>query len=278
MEIGRALRDAARVLESISVNARFDAELLMARALGVSRSDMLLHHLSDPVPDVFAALLARRASHEPMGYILGEESFFGLAFKVGPDVLIPRPDSEVLVEQALDCGRDARCVLDCGTGSGALLLSVLFHLKTARGVGIDRSEKALAIAKENALTLGLADRAALVRADWDEPGWSDALGGPFDLVLANPPYVEADAQLEPSVRDFEPAGALFAGHEGLDAYRRLLPQIPGLLAPDGHALIEIGASQAAPVSELARGCGLTVQQLHRDLADRPRVVQMSARR
>lgn len=273
MTIAETLREAADALAATSDTPRLDAELLMAHALGVSRSDLLLRRLADPVPHAFAALVARRLAHEPVAYILGEQDFFGLPLRVTPDVLIPRGDSETLVTAALAARPDAQSVLDCGVGSGALLLAVLSRLERARGIGIDRSPGALAVAAENAERLGLTARARMVRADWDRPGWAEALGGPFDLVLANPPYVEDDADLAPSVRGHEPAGALFAGPEGLDAYRILIPQLPGLLAPSGAALVEIGAAQAAAVSELAAQAGLATA-LHRDLGNRPRVLEM----
>lgn len=274
MIVSQALREAAKALEAVSATPRLDAELLMAHALSTTRSEMLLRHMNDPVPGGFAQMLERRRAHEPVAYILGREEFFGLTLKVTPDVLIPRSDSEVLVERALACKPDARSVLDCGTGTGALLLAVLNHLADAEGVGIDRSARAVEVARENAEALGLARRAKMVLADWDKPGWSASVGGPFDLVLANPPYVETSAGLEPSVREFEPAGALFAGREGLDAYRRLIPQLPALLAPGGIALVEIGASQAEAVGTICSRVGL-VAKLHRDLANRPRVMQLS---
>jgi len=273
--IRAALREAATSLDAVSITARFDSEWLMAHALGVSRSELLLRHLDDAVPGGFPRLLARRLTQEPMAYILGDQEFYGLPFMVGPQVLIPRQDSEVLVEQALACRPDARRVLDCGTGSGALLLAVLHHLPAASGVGIDRSQPALAVAEKNARALDLADRANFAMADWEEPGWADALGGPFDLVLANPPYVEDHAQLEPSVRNFEPAEALFAGADGLNAYRVLMPQISALLAPGGHALIEIGATQAPAVEHLGRQAGFAVNT-HQDSANRPRVIHLSS--
>lgn len=274
MVVSQALREAAKALETVSATPRLDAELLMAEALSVSRSEMLLRHMDDPVPAGFAPMLERRRAHEPVAQILGREEFFGLTFTVTPDVLIPRSDSEVLVEQALACKPDAKSVLDCGTGTGALLLAVLHNLPEADGVGIDRSARAVEVARDNAEALRLSGRARMLHADWDAPGWTDSIGGPFDLVLANPPYVETGAELEPSVRHFEPAGALFAGEDGLDAYRKLIPQLPVLLAPGGLAFVEIGASQADAVSAIARASGLQAR-LHRDLAKRPRVLQLS---
>ncbi len=228
--------------------------------------------MDDPAPAHFAALVERRLAHEPVAYIIGETEFFGRPFLVSPAVLIPRSDSEVLVEAALKAAPDACRVLDCGTGSGALLLSLLAERPGAEGIGTDRSLDALQVAAANAARLGLAGRARLIRADWDEPGWADGLGR-FDLILANPPYVEDAAELAPSVRAYEPAGALFAGPEGLDAYRVLIPQLPALLALHGTALVEIGAAQAEPVSAIAQSSGLSVQ-LHRDLGGRPRVLQL----
>lgn len=273
MSIAQALRRATDELAAASDTPRLDAELLMAHALGVTRSEMLLRHMGNAAPEGFAALLERRLGHEPVAYILGEQEFFGLPFRVTPAVLIPRADSEVLVEAALAARPDAARVLDCGTGSGALLLAVLAKLTRAEGVGIDRSAEALAIAAENARLLGLETRTRMIQADWDRPDWTAALDGPFDLILANPPYVESDARLAPSVSAHEPAGALFAGPEGLDAYRALVPQLPGLLTPDGVALVEIGASQADSIAAIAGSAGFSAR-LHRDLGGRPRVLQL----
>jgi release factor glutamine methyltransferase len=272
--VAEAIRAAAVRLAASSDTARLDAEVLMAHALGTSRSELLLRHMRDPAPGGFAALVERRAGHEPVAYITGVQEFFGLPFSVTRDVLIPRGDSEVLVESALAVGARARTVLDCGTGSGALLLAVLTNLPDARGIGIDRSPAALAVATENARALGLGDRARMLAADWHQPGWSEDLGGPFDLILANPPYVEADAPLALSVRGFEPAEALFSGPEGLDDYRVLIPQLAALLAADGHALVEIGHLQAEAVIAIGAAAGL-VAELHRDLGARARVIAFS---
>ena len=272
MTAGEAIRAAAERLSAISDTARLDAEVLMAHAFGVSRSDLFLRHMRDPEPAGFAALVERRAASEPVAYIVGNQDFFGLTLAVSPAVLIPRGDSEVLVEAALAARPNVKRVLDCGTGSGALLLAVLANLPGASGIGIDRSPEALAVARGNAETTGLADRAEMRMADWNQADWSAGLGQ-FDLILANPPYVEETAELAPSVRAYEPSGALFAGIEGLDAYRVLIPQLPDLLAQGGAALIEIGHAQAEPVTAIARGAGFTCR-LHHDLGGRPRVLEL----
>jgi release factor glutamine methyltransferase len=268
--VAKALREAARQLETVSDTARLDAELLMAEALGVSRSELLLRHVGDPEPDVFADLVMRRLAHEPVAQILGRKEFYGREFWVCRDVLTPRADSETTVAAALEaCPPDAR-ILDCGTGSGALLLTLLAELPGARGIGIDRSQAALAVAADNAARLGLGDRAELRLADWHKPGWSAGLGR-FDCVIANPPYVEIGAKLDPSVREFEPAGALFAGPDGLDDYLVLVPQLPVLLEPRGVAVLEIGASQADAVADIAAKAGFA-SELRRDLGARARAL------
>ena len=268
--ITQALRDAAHSLAVVSDTARLDAELLMADALGVSRSELLLHHNGAAVPKRFAALLERRLAHEPVAYILGRQEFYGREFRVGPDVLIPRPDSESVVAAALEAMPRPERVLDCGTGSGALLLTVLAECEEAEGVGIDRSLGALAIAQENADALGLSGRARMIERDWTQDGWAADLGQ-FDLILANPPYVESEAQLAPSVHLHEPAGALFSGPEGLDDYRILIPQLPALLGQSGCAVLEIGATQEVAVSRIAEDAGFCVE-LRRDLGGRPRAL------
>ena len=267
MTVADALREAARQLAARSDTARLDAELLMAHALGVSRSDMLLRHMQEPEPASFAALVERRAGHEPVAYIVGRKEFYGREFVVGPGVLIPRMDSETTVAAALEACPAPRRVLDCGVGSGALLLTVLAEAGGG-GVGIDRSPEALAIAARNARshTRGVM----LLRRDWHEPGWTRGLGR-FDLILANPPYVEDDAPMAPDVRHWEPEGALFAGPEGLDDYRVLIPQLPELLTESGVTVLEIGATQAEQVTEIAAQSGFACE-LHRDLADRPRAL------
>ncbi len=274
-ECSLALREAAQSLAATSDTPRLDAEVLMAHAMGVSRSDLLLRHTGDAVPASFAALVERRARHEPVAYITGQQEFFGLRLAVTPDVLIPRGDSEVLVEQALAARPDAQRVLDCGTGSGVLLLAVLAGLPKARGIGIDISATALKVAQGNARQLGI-DRARFLERNWHEAGWAGDLGH-FDLILANPPYVETIADLAPSVRNYEPAQALFAGPEGLDDYRVLIPQLPELLSQNGIAFVEIGANHADSVTAIAMASGLSAR-LHKDLGGRPRVLELAASR
>ena len=273
MTIADAIRAAAERLCATSDTARLDAELLMAHVLGVSRSQLLLLRMRDeaaPHAAGFDRLVERRAAHEPVAHLLGVQEFFGLEFAVTPDTLIPRGDSETIVQAALDCApHDAR-VLDMGTGSGALLLAFLYERPDAKGLGIDASAAALAVASANGQRLGLAERAQFVQANWLESGWAHDLGR-FDLVLCNPPYVESDAILDPDVREFEPATALFAGPEGLDDYRAIVPQLGKLLVPGGVAIFEIGAGQAEAVGAIASESGFAAET-RRDLADRPRAL------
>lgn len=277
MTVAEALREATARLSAISDSARLDAELLMAQALGVGRNDLLLRHMRDDAPAGFEGLVARRERHEPVAYILGRKEFYGREFVVAPGVLIPRMDSETTVAAALEACPTPRRVLDCGVGSGALLLTVLAEAGGGggEGVGIDRSEEALAIAARNASRHAMGHRATLLRRDWSRPGWADDLGR-FDLILANPPYVEDDAAIEPDVRRWEPEGALFAGPEGLDDYRLLIPQLPALLAENGVAVLEIGATQAEAVAAIAAAAGFT-WDLRRDLGGRPRALVLRLR-
>jgi release factor glutamine methyltransferase len=270
MTVGEAIRVAAERLAATCDTARLDAELLMAHALGVTRSEMLLKAMRDPAPESFAALVERRAWHEPVAYITGTTEFYGRTFAVEPGILIPRSDSETLIEAALAACPNPRRVLDLGVGSGALLLTVLAERPGAQGVGIDASGVAIDVAGENAITLGIANPWELHLRDWRTPGWADDLGT-FDLILCNPPYVEDTAQLDRQVRDFEPSTALFSGSEGLDDYRILIPQLRKLMNPGAVAIFEIGANQAAAVTALAEAQGFTVT-LRRDLAGRARAL------
>lgn len=270
MTAGEAIRAAAERLAATSDTARLDAELLMAHALGLSRSDMLLRAMREPAPEGFAALVGRRAGHEPVAYITGEAEFYGLPLKVTPATLIPRGDSETLVEAGLAAAGESGRAIDLGTGSGALLLALLANRVGWSGVGIDASPDAVAVASANAAALGLSERSTWLQRNWLTAGWADDLGQ-FDLILCNPPYVEADATLDAQVRDYEPATALFAGPEGLDDYRVLIPQLVKLLAPGGVAIFEIGHTQAEAVTAIAAAAGLSATLRH-DLAGRPRAL------
>lgn len=272
MIVRDALTNAATRLAGISETPRLDAELLMAHALEITREEMLLTRTDADVPPVFDALLARRVAHEPVAYITGRRAFWTIELEVGPGVLVPRPDSETLIEAAVAHFGDAgpATILDLGTGPGTLLLAALDQWPDARGVGIDRSEHALAYAHCNAVRLGLADR-----ADFRPGDWSDGLDARFDLILCNPPYIEADADLPPDVADWEPAEALYAGPDGLDDYSRLAPLLGALLAPGGIACIEIGAGQAEAVSALFAVQGFTISS-RRDLRGTIRCLVLAA--
>ena len=274
MTVNQAIRAATVRLGAGTDSARFDAELLMAHALGTTRSDMFLKRMADPAPAAFDALIERRAGHEPVAYITGEAHFWGLRLAVSPAVLVPRADSETLIEAAQSAlaNHPPQRILDLGAGSGCLLLAALNEWPEAQGVGIDSSADALAVAARNAKVHARPGQVNLLERDWNHAGWSDSLGQ-FDLILANPPYVEDAADLEPTVRDHEPASALFAGPEGLDEYRVLIPQLPALLNDGGVAMIEIGAGQADQVTSIAAQAGFAVT-LHRDLGERPRALEL----
>lgn len=279
MIVSEALRAAAERLAQTSDTARLDAELLMAHALEVSRSDMLLQHMDKPEPMGFAGLIDRRATHEPVAYITGWTEFYGRRFDVGPGVLIPRADSEVLIDVALEIAPPQARILDMGAGSGALLLTFLAERPEASGVAIESSQEAIEFALDNWLGVDVALGQAtgdvtdtihwqIYKRSWNTPGWADDLGQ-FDLILCNPPYVETGAELAPDVRDFEPADALFAGDDGMDDYRILMPQLAGSLADNGVVIFEIGHRQGEMIEDLARRHGFSAE-LRQDLGGRDR--------
>ncbi|BBB07095.1 peptide chain release factor N(5)-glutamine methyltransferase [Sphingopyxis sp. EG6] len=272
--VAESLRTATNLLTGISDTPRLDAELLMAHALGVERQDVLLDPARYDVPELYAHLVARRMAHEPIAYIVGYRDFWTLRIEVGPGVLIPRPDSETLVEACLELARGRGAgwpsrVLDLGTGPGTLLLAALSEFPEATGVGIDASEQALAYARDNAGELGMADRASFRAGDWGA-----GIDGPFDLILCNPPYIGDAEPLMRDVADHEPAGALFAGADGLADYRRIIPDLPRLLAPGGAAVLEIGHRQRASVWELAEAAGFAAA-CRQDLGGRDRALLLT---
>ncbi|MDB5372498.1 MAG: protein-(glutamine-N5) methyltransferase, release factor-specific, partial [Belnapia sp.] len=267
--VGFFLCRAGQHLRAAAIdNPRHEARLLLAHALDCRQED-LLRDPRAPVPAAaaaqFADYLRRRLDHTPIAYLLGFAEFWSLRLGVSPATLIPRADSESLIEAALDAFPDrgrVRRILDLGTGTGCLLLAALGEFPEAIGIGLDRIPAAAALAQDNARALGLADRARFVVADWAAP-----IRGSFDLILANPPYIEAAAipGLMPDVARHEPASALDGGPAGLDAYRAIVADLPALLAPAGRAILELGLGQRPAVEALARARGLTPLACRTDL-------------
>lgn len=250
---------------------RLDAEVLLAHQLGWSRGDLILKSDLMIDPQDYDLMVKRRALGEPVAHITGSREFWSLDLIVTPDVLIPRPDSETLIEVALRLAAHPPArILDLGTGSGALLLAALSEWPEATGIGIDASAAALAVAQRNAVRTGLGNR-AMFRAG----NWGQGLDERFDLILSNPPYIAETEPLSDEVRMHEPATALFAGHDGLDDYRRILPQLSRLLQPGGLAVVEIGYRQGAALLDLAAMHGLHAS-VHPDLAGRDRAVALRA--
>lgn len=278
--IGDVITNATSVLAGAGIpEARREARLLACHALNL-RSEVTLAHPQRRVAVSghrrFETAVKRRALREPMAYILGSREFWSLEFRVTRDTLVPRPESETIVEVALEflARRQAPPrILDLGTGSGCLLLALLSEVPAASGVGVDVSPEALAVACENARSLGLEERAALLCANW-----TSALSGAFDIVVANPPYISERelVMLAPEVRRFEPRIALSAGEDGLAAYRAILPELPRVLAPDAVAVLEIGAGQAEAIPCMAERLGMQVVGTRNDLAGRPRCVVIAA--
>ena len=266
------IRDAASRLAK-SDTPRLDARVLAKYALGLDDTGLVVESRRALTADEaarFEALVARRAAGEPVAYIVGEKEFRGLTFRMAPGVLVPRPDSETLIEAAARRRRQHAPlrILDLGVGSGALLVALLAHFEKATGVGADVDAAALALARDNADRLGVGARARIVESDWGE-----GVEGPFDLIVSNPPYIPegARAGLPADVRDFESPRALFAGEDGLAAYRAILNAAPRLAAPGALIVLELGERQDAAVGALAREAFAAASiAVEPDLEGRPR--------
>ncbi|MFD1378438.1 peptide chain release factor N(5)-glutamine methyltransferase [Fodinicurvata halophila] len=276
--VGRLLDEAARRLrESGFASPRREARLLLAGVLEVPSGKLLAYPEQEVAPrgeNDFGAALERRLQGEPLSRILGRREFWSLEFEITPAVLDPRPDSETLIQGLLArlSEREGEwSVLDLGTGSGCLLLAMLHELPQARGIGTDCSEEALLVARRNATRLGLDARCRFLCADWGA-----ALQGPFDIVLCNPYIGEVErAGLPVEVAMHDPATALFAGPDGLAAYRSLSGQLPDLVGKNGIAAVEIGAAQAEAVARLFRQAGAGSVEVLRDIAGHPRCLLLS---
>ncbi|MFB0489882.1 release factor glutamine methyltransferase [Methylobacterium sp. OAE515] len=275
-------RGSALLADGGIAEAAGDARFLLLGVLGLETRDLVLHGDKVLDPDEaasFDAALTRRLAGEPVARILGAWEFWGLPFRLAPETLVPRPDTEILVEVALAAVADRtsplRC-LDLGTGSGCILTALLSELPGAFGIGVDRSEAAVAEARHNAAANGVGDRAAFFVGDW-----CDAAQSSFDLIVSNPPYIgrKVIATLQREVRDHDPIAALDGGPDGLQAYRRILDGIGtrALLAAGGTLAVEIGYDQAETVRALAQASGFSERGLIRDLAGHDRVLSFGLR-
>jgi release factor glutamine methyltransferase len=276
LSIRDLLHDAAGRMSAAGVDsARTDARILLAHAMDVTREDLIAATRQPSAEEaaLFESFVARRLAREPVAYIQGRREFWSLDLKVGSGVLVPRPETETLIEQALTAFPDRNAALsiaDLGAGSGALLVAALKEFPNAQGTGFERSPEAFAYAEANLARHGLAARGRIVATDWNKAD------GPFDLILSNPPYIPtADIEdLDPEVRLFEPRAALDGGADGLDAYRGLAGLLPRLLKPGGMALLELGLGQAELVEPLFQS--LTVVRVAPDLAGISRVLVLRA--
>ncbi len=262
---------------------RLDAELLLAKVLGLPRIQLYVQFdrlLAEEELSDFKALLQRRAQREPLTYILGEKEFYSLPFKITPSVLIPRPETEGIVEVGLvhlsTLNVPTPRILDLATGSGCILISLLKNFPSARGIGVDLSHAALEIAALNAKILGVAESLQWFQHDLSQV-WPESLRGPFDLMTANLPYVSETEylQLQPEIQNYEPRDALVPGPTGLEAFEWVLPQVPLRLAPRGLALLEVGFNQGEALLQVARQCLKDFQvEVQKDLAGQDRYLYL----
>ncbi|HEY9078782.1 peptide chain release factor N(5)-glutamine methyltransferase [Magnetovibrio sp.] len=278
LTVGAAQRACVEPLKVAGIDAPvMEARLLVGFVLDGGPERVLADRdevLTDQQAATLKAALAQRCRRVPMAQIIGVREFWSLPFKVTSATLSPRPDTETLIEAILDHAAAPARVLDLGTGTGCILLALLSEWPRATGVGVDASEEALLVAQENARALDMETRARFVCADWNESQWMDALDGPFDVVVSNPPYIPASdiETLEADVRDFEPRRALDGGEDGLDAYRTIIAQLNVLLSDGGVAGFEVGIGQAEQVAALMGAAGFEFLESRTDLGGVARAV------
>lgn len=272
-----AVDETAKALQDSGVESPLlEAQLLVAHALGMDRLQILTRSgeaISSEKWDQVQALLARRRAREPLAYIRGTQEFYGLEFEVGPGVLIPRPETELLVDTIVETLRDTAeaTVIDYGTGSGCIAVAAAVCMPNLHVIAQDRSPEALEIAKRNAVRHEVADRIGFLRADLGKP---PSPGGSAEMIVSNPPYIPTEQiqELQPEVRDYEPEMALDGGADGLDFYRRLTTQAPGWLRPPGVLAVEVGAGQATSVEAMMKAAGFKQVTIRKDLQGIERVV------
>lgn len=287
--VGDAVCWAAGVLAKSGIDtSRLDAQVLLAYALNVTREAVFGYPervLTGPQRDAFIGLIDRRSLRQPLAQIVGRREFWGRDFRVTPDTLAPRPDSETLISAVLDRlppvpGTAPVRILDLGTGTGCLVLTLVAELANARGVGVDASDAALEVARLNRRDLGLEGQVQFVRGDWCAaiPRGGAPSGERFDVVVANPPYItdRVMRELAPEVVGYEPALALCGGPDGLDAYRAIGPQLAQVLAPQGLAVLEVGAGQAQDVVRFLTDGGMKILGIDKDLAGIERCIVASS--
>ncbi len=275
--LGEVLQQAVLHLRGCGFDCpELDVRLLCEAATGWDRTQQFLRK-DETWPDtsllIFQHLIQRRAAREPVGRILGQREFWGLPFLLSPATLEPRPDSETLIEAALAAQPDrtaVRKVLDLGTGTGCLLAALLMEYPAAEGIAVDQSAEAAATARQNFERLGLGERSHVLVGNW-----ADGLSGQFDLIISNPPYIGLDEVLAPEVSRHDPAAALFAGHDGLSAYREIMPGLAALLNKGGFVVLEVGVKQSALVVALGNEAGLTHIVTRPDLNGIPRAVVLA---
>lgn len=269
-----------RLRQAGIANPHLDARLLTQAACDCDEIEMIREpgkRMSEAEEKTLAAFEARRLGGEPVSRILGRREFWGLSFRVTPDTLDPRPDSETLIEAALGVLKDggAPTILDLGTGTGCLLIALLHERADAKGLGVDLSQAALDVARGNAEANGVG-----ARASFRHGAWAEGLDERFDLVISNPPYIPGSdiAGLEAEVREYDPRLALDGGADGLEAYRAIAASLRGCLAPLGHAVIELGQGQESAVRAIFENAGLDVLAVASDLANVSRALVVGLQR